>query len=237
MQEKIYHHGLNNSLLTKEQQDEMFRELNRMQQERMQHFARLLENDSRLVSQATGFRYESAKFNLSALEERVSHLPLHTLFADKGPDVTTVTGRVRAEHVSDRLIHGGIVSSAVHRYPRISDNLPKGTIKLDGSDANVRISQSFQSGDDWFRAMAFGLTMDQMGVIEIDSVPKGSDVIVDYKTVGGPIRPQQLGRALRINREPVWQSTKRDRAATPATVRKKLRTKTRAQKKARRKQR
>ncbi|QZE59274.1 hypothetical protein MPK66_gp030 [Erwinia phage pEa_SNUABM_2] len=222
MQEKIYHHGLNNKVLTRAEQDEMFRELNRMQQDRMRHFAELLANEPRLVSQYQGHNM----FNLSAFEERV-HLPLHTLFTERGRDPE--------EQLSPTFRHGGTVRGVVHRYPRMSDNLPKGTIKFDRSEVDVRITNEGPNGEDWFRAMAFGLTMNQMGAITLDSVPpEGSTIVVDYKTTGDPIGPQQTGR---VNREPVWQSTQRDRAATSAPVRKKLRDKTRAQKKARRKQR
>ncbi|AWY08312.1 hypothetical protein HOT49_gp032 [Erwinia phage vB_EamM_Alexandra] len=224
MQEKIYHHGLNNKVLTRAEQDEMFRELNRMQQDRMRHFAELLANEPRLVAQGP-----SGLFNLSALEERV-HLPLHTMFAEKGRDPEG--------QLSGTLRYGGTVRGVVHRYPHMSDNLPKGTIKVDRSDVNVRVTHDGPNGDDWFRAMAFGLTMDQMGAVTLDSTPpEGSNIVVDYKTTGGPIGPQSTGRALRIPREPVWQSSQRDRAATSAPARKKLRSKTRAQKKARRKQR
>ena len=224
MQEKIYHHGLRDKVLTRAEQDEMFRELNRMQQDRMRHFAELLANEPRLAPQFSGH----SMYNLSALEERV-HLPVHTLFAEKGRDPD--------EQLSGTMRCMGITRGVVHRYPRMSDNLPKGTIKIDASGMknvreNMLVGYDYQRGEDLFRAMAFGLTMDQMGITEIDSVPKGADVIVDYKTVGGP-----TGRALRVNREPVWQSSQRDRAATSAPVRKKLRSKTRAQKKARRKQR
>ena len=62
--------------------------------------------------------------------------------------------------------------------------------------------------------------------------------IVDFKTSGDPKGPQQpTGRVLRVRRDSDWSAERRDRAATSASDRKKLRAKTRAQKKARRKQR
>ena len=206
---------------------QLIRELERMQQNRMRHFAELIERDPKLRAMCSStHRYDYGKFDLSALEERV-HLPVHTLFAAKGRDPD--------EQLSGTMRCTGITRGVVHRYPRMSDNLPKGTIKFDRSEVNVRITHEGPNGDDWFRAMALGLTGAQIGAdaIKLDSIPpEGSNIIVDYKTVGGP-----TGRALRINREPVWQSSQRDRAATSAPARKKLRSKTRAQKKARRKQR
>lgn len=231
MQEKIYYHGLNNTPLTKAQQDEMFRELNNMQNQRMREFARLLENDPRLVAQATGFKYDGSMFNLSALEER-AHLPLHTLFTERGRDPI--------EQLSPTFRHGGTVRGVVHRYPRASDNLPKGDIRIDASQMkrcreNVRLDLN---SDDLYRAMVMGLTGDPVGgnLVTIDSVVS-DDIIAEFKTTGDPRGPQATGRALRVKRDSGWSAERRDRAATSAPVRKKLRSKTRAQKKARRKQR
>ncbi|UAW96520.1 hypothetical protein pEaSNUABM22_00032 [Erwinia phage pEa_SNUABM_22] len=227
MQEKIYHHGLNNKVLTRAEQDEMFRELNRMQQDRMRHFAELLESEPRLVSQYSGHNM----FDLSKLEERV-HLPLHTLFTERGRDPI--------EQLSPTFRHGGTVRGVVHRYPRASDNLPKGDIRIDASQMkrcsdNVRLDLN---SDDLYRAMVMGLTGDPVGanLVTIDSVVS-DDIIAEFKTTGDPRGPQATGRALRVKRDSDWSAERRDRAATSAPVRKKLRSKTRAQKKARRKQR
>lgn len=206
---------------------QLIRELERMQQNRMRHFAELIERDPKLRAMSSStHRFDFIKHDLSALEERV-HLPVHTLFAAKGRDPD--------EQLSGTMRCTGITRGVVHRYPRMSDNLPKGTIKIDAlkGRGNVLVDYDYQRGEDLFRAMALGLTMDQMGYVTLDSIPQeGTNIIVDYKTGGGP-----TGRALRVERDSDWSAERRDRAATSAPVRKKLRSKTRAQKKARRKQR
>ena len=136
----------------------------------------------------------------------------------------------------------------------MSDNLPRdGRIKVDVAPGKRMLQTDIHLGDvrtdDLSMAMiatAFGLSGEQLGVIPAESgggqstpehLPlhylqseKGPDyVTVDAKT-GQTVHIQYRAGG-------GWSAERRDRAATSTSDRKKLRAKTRAQKKARRKQR
>lgn len=233
---------------TKEQQDQIYRELNRMQQRNMDRFASLLDSDPKLKAQYDAARrhdYEqkSGHMDFSKLEERVSGT---------------------FEHSS------GVVRGVVHRYPRMSDNLPRdGRIKIDAAPGKRMLQTDIHCGDvrttDLSEAFlqtmvhSFGLRPEQMQAQEqmqedghilplVDEAPflhNATHMPLAYmESKTGPVGTS--GRALRIDPSnglgciegcSMWSAERRDRAATPASVRKKLRAKTRAQKKARRKQR
>lgn len=242
-----------------EHEDRIFmdsmREFDKMQQRNMQRLLEKLESDPKLRAQhEAACRYDhEQKFghmDFSKLEERVSGT---------------------FEHSS------GIVRGVVHRYPRMSDNLPRdGRIKIDAAPGKRMLQTDIHCGNvetsDLSEALlqtmvhSFGLRPEQMQAQEqlkedehilpfVDEAPfihNATHMPLTYmesKTGprGCPTGPVGTsGRALRIDPSKglgriegcsMWSAEDRDRAATPASVRKKLRAKTRAQKKARRKQR
>lgn len=242
--------------LTKEQQDEAFRAFDRQQQESLERLAHMIESDPVLRAQhEAARRYEhSQKFgslDFSRLEDRVM--------------ANAVMGRMSSTHsnteeVSPTFRHtSGVVRGVVQRYPRMPDNLPRDArIKVDVAPGKRMLQTDIHLGDvktdDLSMAMiatAFGLSGEQLGVIPAESgggqstpehlplhyLHSDKGPIVDFKTTGDPIGPQSTGRALRVRRDSAWSAERRDRAATSTSDRKKLRAKTRAQKKARRKQR
>lgn len=243
--------------LTKEQQDDAFRAFDRQQQKSLERLVQMIESDPVLRAQhEAARRYDhEQKFgslDFSKLEDRVM--------------ANAVMGRMSSpsssiEELSDTFEHSsGVVRGAVQRYPRMSDNLPRdGRIKVDVAPGKRMLQTDIHLGDvktdDLSMAMitaAFGLSGEQLGVIPAESgggqsVPEKhlplhylqseTGPIVDFKT-GDPKGPQQpTGRVLRVRRDSDWSAERRDRAATSAPARKKLRARTRAQKKARRKQR
>lgn len=247
MEKKYIYQDLSGNLLTKEQKDQMFSELDKLQAQRMKEFAEMLENDPRMSALCDSVSgHEPHKFDMSALEGRVSHLPQHVLFAPKGRDPES--------QLSPTLRRSGTVRGVVHRYPRMSDNLPKGEIKIDGSkmrniqmDTHMGDTKTSNLSEAFLQTLSaeYGLTPEQLGeegrIVGIDEAPY---ILYPKGCQTGSVGPS--GRALRIDPSKglgriegcsVWSAECRDRAATPASVRKKLRTKTRAQKKARRKQR
>lgn len=153
----------------------------------------------------------------------------------------------------------GVTCGVVQRFPIMMDNLPRdGRIKVDVAPGKRIMQTDIYAGNvktedlgDALAAFAYGLSGEQLGVIPAESgggqstpehlplhyLQSERGPIVDFKTTGDPKGPQGSGRALRIRRDSTWSAERRDRAATSASDRKKLRAKTRAQKKARRKQR
>ena len=243
--------------LTKEQQDEAFRAFDSQQQKSLERLAQMIESDPVLRAQhEAARRYDhEQKFgslDFSKLEDRVM--------------ANAVMGRMSSprsniEHVSRTLRHtSGVTRGVVQRYPRMSDNLPRdGRIKVDVAPGKRMLQTDIHLGDvktdDLSLAMiatAFGLSGEQLGVIPAESgggqsVPEKhlplhylqseTGPIVDFKT-GDPRGPQPT--TVHVSYEATggkWSAERRDRAATSASDRKKLRAKTRAQKKARRKQR
>ena len=242
--------------LTKEQQDEAFRAFDRQQQESLERLAHMIESDPVLRAQHEAARRYDHKqkfgsLDFSRLEDRVM--------------ANAVMGRMSSTHsnteeVSPTFRHtSGVVRGVVQRYPRMPDNLPRDArIKVDVAPGKRMLQTDIHLGDvktdDLSMAMiatAFGLSGEQLGVIPAESgggqstpehlplhyLHSDKGPIVDFKTTGGPIGPQSTGRALRVRRDSAWSAERRDRAATSTSDRKKLRAKTRAQKKARRKQR
>jgi len=225
--------------LTKEQQDQAFREFDRQQQKSLERLVQMIESDPVLRAQHEEARRHEhqQKFgdmDFSKLEERVAGT---------------------FEHSS------GVVRGVVQRYPRMSDNLPRdGRIKVDVIPGKRMLQTDIHLGDvkteDLSLAMAavaFGLSGEQLGVIP---APGGGQFVEPETQLSyideAPFIPNHLpqhylqsdtgpvpacGRALRIVPKDSWSAERRDRAATSAPARKKLRARTRAQKKARRKQR
>lgn len=225
--------------LTKEQQDQAFREFDRQQQKSLERLVQMIESDPVLRAQHEAARRHEhqQKFgdmDFSKLEERVAGT---------------------FEHSS------GVVRGVVQRYPRMSDNLPRdGRIKVDVIPGKRMLQTDIHLGDvkteDLSLAMAavaFGLSGEQLGVIP---APGGGQFVEPETQLSyideAPFTPNHLpqhylqsdtgpvpacGRALRIAPKDSWSAERRDRAATSAHARKKLRARTRAQKKARRKQR
>lgn len=219
------------------------REFDRMQQRSMQRLAEMIESDPKLRAlHEAARRYDH--------EQKFGHMDFSKL----------------EERVSDTFDHtSGVVRGVVQRYPRMSDNLPRdGRIKVDVAPGKRMVQTDVHLGDatteDLSMAMvtaAFGLSGEQLGVIPAESgggqsVPEKRLSYIDEAAYmpqhlpvrflqsekgpsGCPVGPS--GRALRVSQKDSWSAERRDRAATPAHVRKKLRDKTRAQKKARRKQR
>lgn len=244
--------------LTKEQQDQAFREFDRQQQKSLERLVQMIESDPVLRAQhEAARRYDhEQKFgslDFSKLEDRVM--------------ANAVMGRMSSprssiEELSDTFEHSsGVVRGVVQRYPRMSDNLPRdGRIKVDVIPGKRMLQTDIHLGDvkteDLSLAMAavaFGLSGEQLGVIP---APGGGQFVEPETQLSyideAPFIPNHLpqhylqsdkgpvpacGRALRIAPKDSWSAERRDRAATSAPARKKLRARTRAQKKARRKQR
>ena len=242
--------------LTKEQQDEAFRAFDRQQQKSLERLAQMIESDPKLRAQHEAARRHEhlqkfGNLDFSKLEDRVM--------------ANAVMGRMSSPSNNNEEPFGtfehssGIVRGVVQRYPRMSDNLPRdGRIKVDVAPGKRIMQTDIYAGDvktedlgDALAAMAYGLSGEQLGVIPAESgggqstpehlplhyLQSERGPIVDFKTTGDPKGPQSSGRALRVRRDSTWSAERRDRAATSASDRKKLRAKTRAQKKARRKQR
>ncbi|QZE57246.1 hypothetical protein MPK71_gp037 [Erwinia phage pEa_SNUABM_1] len=225
-----------------DQEDRIFldslQEFEEMQRRNMQRFARMVESDPKLRAQM-----EQARRH----DHRQKFGPM---------DFSKIEARV-----ADTFAHSsGVVRGVVQRYPRMSDNLPRDVlIKADVAPGKRMLQTDIHLGDvktdDLSMAMitaAFALSGEQLGVIPapgggqfvepethlpLHYLHSDTGPIVDFKTSGDPKGPQPTGRALRVSRGSDWSAERRDRAATSASDRKKLRAKTRAQKKARRKQR
>lgn len=242
--------------LTKEQQDEAFRAFDRQQQKSLERLAQMIESDPKLRAQHEAARRHEhlqkfGNLDFSKLEDRVMANAVMGSMSSPRSNIEELSGTL--EHSS------GVVRGVVQRFPRMSDNLPRdGRIKVDVAPGKRMLQTDIHLGDvrtdDLSMAMiatAFGLSGEQLGVIPAESgggqsTPEHLPLhylhsergpIVDFKTTGDPKGPQASGRALRVRRDSCWSAERRDRAATSASDRKKLRAKTRAQKKARRKQR
>ncbi|AXG67079.1 hypothetical protein HOU09_gp035 [Dickeya phage vB_DsoM_AD1] len=242
--------------LTKEQQDEAFRAFDRQQQKSLERLAQMIESDPKLRAQHEAARRHEhlqkfGSLDFSKLEDRVMANAVMGSMSSPRSNIEEPFGTF--EHSS------GIVRGVVQRYPRMSDNLPRdGRIKVDVAPGKRVMQTDIYAGNvktedlgDALAAFAYGLSGEQLGVIPAESgggqsTPEHLPLhylhsergpIVDFKTTGDPKGPQPIGRALRVRRDSVWSAGRRDRAATSASDRKKLRAKTRAQKKARRKQR
>lgn len=237
--------------LTKEQQDEAFRAFDRQQQKSLERLAQMIESDPKLRAQHEAARRHEhlqkfGNLDFSKLEDRVMANAVMGSMSSPRSNIEELSGTL--EHSS------GVVRGVVQRFPRMSDNLPRdGRIKVDVAPGKRMLQTDIHLGDvrtdDLSMAMiatAFGLSGEQLGVIPAESgggqstpehLPlhylqseKGPDyVTVDAKT----------GQTVHIQYKAGggWSAERRDRAATSTSDRKKLRAKTRAQKKARRKQR
>lgn len=221
--------------LTKEQQDEAFRAFDRQQQKSLERLVQMIESDPVLRTQhEAARRYDhEQKFgslDFSKLEDRVM--------------ANAVMGRMSSprsniEHISPTLRHtSGKTRGVVQRRLFAADNLPRdGRIKVDPAPGKRMIQTDTHMGDvrtcdlgDAIAAVAYGLSGEQLGVIPSESA-KGPVC---------PVGPSPSGRELRVEytaQGGKWSAERRDRAATSAPERKKLRARTRAQRKARRKHR
>lgn len=219
--------------LTKEQQDEAFREFDRQQQKSLERLVQMIESDPVLRAQhEAAWRHEQkfGSLDFSKLEDRVM--------------ANAVMGRMSSprsniEHISPTFRHtSGKTRGVVHRRPFAADNLPRdGRIKVDPAPGKRMIQTDIHMGDvrtcdlgDAIAAVAYGLSGEQLGVIPAESA-KGPVC---------PVGPSPSGRELRVEytaQGGKWSAERRDRAATSAPERKKLRARTRAQRKARRKHR
>ena len=222
--------------LTKEQQDEAFREFDRQQQKSLERLVQMIESDPVLRAQHEAARRHDheqkfGSLDFSRLEDRVM--------------ANAVMGRMSSprsniEHISPTFRHTtGKTRGVVHRRPFAADNLPRdGRIKIDAAPGKRMIQTDIHMGDvrtcdlgDAIAAVAYGLTGEQL--VHLPQHYMQSDKGPDYVTV-------DAGRTVSIQYKAPggkWSAERRDRAATSAPDRKKLRARTRAQKKARRKHR
>lgn len=250
-----------------DQEDRVFldtlREFENMRRRNLDRLAEMIASDPKLRAklEATQRNKFQPKLDLSSLEEIASRTHTGRVTSSRSniehvsPTLRHTSGVVRGvvqryPRMSDNLPRDGRIKVDVAPGKRIMQtDIHLGDVKTD--DLSMAMITS-----------AFGLSGEQLGAIPaepvletenqlsyIDEAPfipnhlpqhylyseKGP--IVDFKTSGDPQGPQQTGRALRVSRDSDWSAERRDRAATSASDRKKLRAKTRAQKKARRKQR
>lgn len=247
-----------------DQEDRIFldslREFENMRRRNLDRLVEMIASDPKLRAQleATQRNKFQPKLDLSSLE---------AIAARRTHTGRMTSSRSNIEHVSPTLRRmSGATRGVVQRYPRMSDNLPRdGLIKVDVAPGKRIMQTDIHLGDvktdDLSMAMvtaAFGLSGEQLGVIPAvsgggQSVPEKHLSYIDeaafipntvhlpqyfLESKTGPRGPAEpTGRALRVGSGSDWSAERRDRAATSASDRKKLRAKTRAQKKARRKQR
>lgn len=234
-------------------------EFENMQRRNMERFAEMVESDPKLrfqMEQARrhGHEQKFGSLDFSKLEDRVMANAVLGRMSSQHNNIE--------ERVSDTFEHSsGVVRGIVQRYPRMSDNLPRdGRIKVDEIPGKRMLQTDIHLGDvkteDLSLAMAavaFGLSGEQLGIIPapgdsqfvepetqlsyIDEAPFIPNHLPQHYLQSDKGPTQALGRALRIAPKDSWSPERRDRAATSAPARKKLRARTRAQKKARRKQR
>lgn len=224
---------------TKEQQDQAFREFDRQQQKSLERLCQMLESNPTLRAQHEAARRQEHLAKFGAL------------------DFSSLEERVVAHDLPDNFTHtSGVVRGVVARYPRMSDNLPKdGNIKFEKHDSRL-IQTDIYAGDVQSMSLSDGV-IEAMGILlrpeqeQVNNeIKKQTLTIIDeapfltptghlpqryFSADKGPVGP--CGRALRVAPKDTWSAERRDRAATSAPARKKLRARTRAQKKARRKQR
>lgn len=260
--ENKFESGFRNNILTREEQERVFKEFNEMHQRNMQRLTDMVESDPKLRA-----KLEATQRN--ELRSKFPHMDLSSLEAIVA---RTHTGRARSdrsniEHVSPTFRHtSGKTRGVIQRVPFMADNIPRdGRIKVDVAPGKRVLQTDIHLGDskteDLSMAMvaaAYGLSGEQLGVIPavsgggqsvpdprlsyIDEAPFVPNHMAQHylQTAKGPVcpvGPSPSGRALRVEKLQGWSAARRDRAATSAPVRKKLRDRTRAQKQARRKQR
>lgn len=263
--ENKFESSFRNNILTKEEQERVFREFDAMHQRNMQRLTEMIDSDPKLRAQL-----EATQRN--ELRSKFPHMDLSSLevLAAKSHTGRVRSARSNIEHVSPTFRHtSGKTRGVVYSRPIMADNLPRdGRIKVDVAPGKRVLQTDVHLGDfkteDLSMAMiasAYGLSGEQLGVIPAESgggqsVPsKHLDYIDEapfapqhlpqhyLQTAKGPVcpvGPSSSGRELRVEYKALggkWPASRRDRAATSAPVRKKLRDRTRAQKKARRKQR
>lgn len=239
------------------------REFENMQRRSMERFAQMVESDPKLRAQMEqarrhGHEQKFGSLDFSKLEDRVMANAVMGRMSSP---------RSNIEHISPTFCHtSGKTRGVVQRRPLAADNLPRdGRIKVDVAPGKRFLQTDIHLGDskteDLSMAMvaaAYGLSSEQLDVIPavsgggqsvpdprlsyIDEAPFVPNHMAQHylQTAKGPVcpvGPSPSGRALRVEKLQGWSASRRDRAATPARVRKKLRDRTRAQKQARRKQR
>ena len=242
------------------------REFENMQRRSMERFAEMVESDPKLRAQMEqarrhGHEQKFGSLDFSKLEDRVMANAIMGRMSSPRSNIEHISPTFR--HTSGK-IHGVVQSRpiAADNLPRDGrikvDAAPgKRMIQTDIHMGDVRTCDL----GDAIAAVAYGLSGEQLGVIPAESCGGQSvpDKHLDYideapfvpnhlpqhyiQTAKGPvcpIGPSPSGRELRVEytaQGGKWSAERRDRAATSATERKKLRARTRAQKKARRKHR
>ncbi|QZE56574.1 hypothetical protein pEaSNUABM20_00038 [Erwinia phage pEa_SNUABM_20] len=246
-----------------DQEDRIFvdamREIENARRRNLDRLAEMIASDPKLRAklEATQRNKFQPKLDLSSLEEIAARTHTGRVRSD----------RSNIEHVSPTFRHtSGKTRGVIQRVPFMADNIPRdGHIKVDVAPGKRVLQTDIHLGDakteDLSMAMvaaAYGLSGEQLGVIPavsgggqsvpdprlsyIDEAPFVPNHMAQHylQTAKGPVcpvGPSPSGRALRVEKLQGWSATRRDRAATSAPVRKKLRDRTRAQKQARRKQR
>lgn len=247
--------------LTKEQQDEAFRAFDQQQQKSLERLVQMIESDPVLRAQHEAARRSEhlAKFgdlDLSALEKRtvtgrtttsgdtIEHISptfRHTSGKTRGvvysrpimADNLPRDGRIKV----DKMLGERMLQTDVHMGDVQTSDLSEALLQTMAYSFELRPEQ---------KQVAEEIKDRQITIVdEAAFIPNTVHLPQHYlqsekgpECLVGPTDP--CGRELRVEYKAQggkWSAERRDRAATSASDRKKLRAKTRAQKKARRKHR
>lgn len=241
-------------------------EFENMQRRSMERFAEMVESDPKLRAQMEqarrhGHEQKFGSLDFSKLEDRVMANAIMGRMSSPRSNIEHISPTFR--HTSGKtrgvVYSRPIMADNLPRDGRIKVDVAPGKRVL---QTDVHLGD-FKTEDlsMVMIASAYGLSGEQLGVIPAESGGGQSvpDKHLDYideapfvpqhlpqhylQTANGPVcpvGPSPSGRELRVEYKALggkWSAERRDRAATSASVRKKLRDRTRAQKKARRKQR